>query len=343
MENNEKIDISIEKSIKNTFLYIKDISINLNSYETKVLLEESIPSIIKLDIGYENENTIIKYDVSNLISLENYVELNKLKSKDYSKILNSLDEALSYIENYLISENSLLLELNSIFYDEMSGKLYFIVVPNLKRDFSFELSKLLIRLLRHVDIEEKETMNLAYRLFIKSSKENYTINDLLDIVNSGNKNIANNISASEKNTYEKEYYDDLLNENKNFEDDVIKDVDTNIDFMSVPKNFELNINDSATKSLKENIIEDFHNEEKSNVINIKNIFSKNKLVNAHFKFQAFKMMIILFFTLIIPLILYIFYGGAFFINNIFYIILYEVLITLFIYLNNILEIIEKTK
>ena len=339
--NNEKYEISVEKSIKNTCLYIKNISVNINSYETKVLIEENIPKIIKMEIGYENENTILKYDISNMTSLENYIKSNKLHIKDYAFILNSLDEVLAHIENYLISENSILLEINCIFYDDINNKLYFIVVPNLKADFSFELSKLLIRLLRFVDIEDKEAMTLAYRLFVKSSKENYTINDLLEVINENKKTVE---ASYDTFSYEKNYYDNLLSENKNFEDNIDKNEVENIDFMTVPKDYDINIDDDTKKILRENILEDFDKSTKASVMSIKDIFSKNKfnrLVNAHFRLSSYKKALVLFLMLIIPLLLYFCYGGEVFINYIPYIILYEVLFALFVFLNHKLEIIEK--
>ena len=54
-------------------------------------------------------------------------------------------------------------------------------------DFSFELSKFLIKSLRYTDVNDKKGLELAYKLFVKSSKDNYTINDLMKVC----KNIKN--------------------------------------------------------------------------------------------------------------------------------------------------------
>lgn len=52
-------------------------------------------------------------------------------------------------------------------------------------DFSFELSKFLIRLLRMVDVNDKEALRLAYGLFVKSSKPNYKLEDLVELADCG--------------------------------------------------------------------------------------------------------------------------------------------------------------
>ena len=84
------------------------------------------------------------------------------------------------VENYLISEASIYLDLNTIIIKDDCIK--FLIIPNSNCHFSFELSKLLIRMLRHVDVSDADTLTIAYMLFVKSSKDNYSIEDLVEIV-----------------------------------------------------------------------------------------------------------------------------------------------------------------
>ena len=104
---NRKLEISEEKSIKNTLLYIKNINVNTESYEAKILSEDSIENMIKYQLAYEGENRVLKYDVSNTISLDEYLKFKKLTKKDLCRILFAIDEILLSIENYLLSESLL--------------------------------------------------------------------------------------------------------------------------------------------------------------------------------------------------------------------------------------------
>lgn len=179
-----EIEINEEKSIKSTNLYLRNVSINQESYETKMLSEENIDGILKFQIIYEGEERVLYYDVSNTISLEEYIKTNKLKKKDICDILDSVDKVLSSIENYLISENSISLDLKLIRVAKESSKnIYkFAAIPNLKSDFSRELSKFLLKILRFIDISDGSLVSLAYGLFVRSSKDNYTINDLMELI-----------------------------------------------------------------------------------------------------------------------------------------------------------------
>ena len=56
LEAKNNIEIVEEKNIKNTFLYVKNAKISVDSYETKILTEDNIENIIKFQIMYEGEN-----------------------------------------------------------------------------------------------------------------------------------------------------------------------------------------------------------------------------------------------------------------------------------------------
>lgn len=179
----DAIILYTEKSIKNNFLIIKNVNLNIQSYEFRILQEEKNEKLLQPKLDYEAEAMVLKYDISNKISLDDYIKSNKLKSNDLKIIIKSINCMLNEIENYLVSENSIILDTKSIFIDKRKGKcnITFVPVPDYNSDFSFEFSKLLIRLMRYVDVNDKESLALAYGLFIKSSKDNYTINDLMEL------------------------------------------------------------------------------------------------------------------------------------------------------------------
>ena len=183
MKNN--FIINEEKSIKNTLLYIRNLQVNTESYESKILAEENIENIIKYQIVYEGENRVLKYDVSNTVGFDEYLKTKRLKKEDICKIVSSIDDILLSVENYLLAEGSIALDLKLIRVAKNARgniSFKFIAIPNFNSDFSYELSKFLIRILRHIDVEDKEALTLAYGLFVRSSKDNYTMNDLMELV-----------------------------------------------------------------------------------------------------------------------------------------------------------------
>ncbi len=268
------IEISEEKSIKSTFIYIRNAKINEESYESKILSEENIENIIKHHLIYEGENRVLKYDVSNSVSLDEYIKARRLTKDDICKIVLSIDEILMSIENYLLSENSIILDFRAIRVAKgANGEIVykFIAVPNFNSSFSYELSKFLIRILRHIDVEDNEALSLAYGLFVRSSKDNYTISDLIELVDKvyDKKFLMNEyVSEDELNKYDEEMAneisEEIMEENRAMViDDIIESNDV-LDSVTLNNDKKEGlIIDSETRAvLGDNILDDFESEDK---------------------------------------------------------------------------------
>ena len=246
----DSILLCTEKSIKNNFLVIKNVNINVQSYEFKILQEEKNKSLLQPKLDYEGESMILKYDISNKISLDDYIKSNKLKCNDLKTIVKAINNMLNEIEIYLVSENSILLDTKSIYIDKRRGRcnLSFVPVPDYKSDFSFELSKLLIRLMRFVDVNDKETLALAYGLFIKSSKDNFTINDLMELCVDIDEGDSNDIGLEEEFNC---LYDGKIIEENEFSNNY-NAIDENLSILNSEDLYENDYRKNKVSNIKEN-------------------------------------------------------------------------------------------
>ena len=312
-----------EKSIKNTLLYIKNLKINAESYEYKILSEETIENMIKFQMAYEGENQLLKYDVSNTISLEEYLKTNKLNKKDVCDIILAIDDILFSIENYLVSENSLVLDLKAIRLTRLRNsriKYKFVAVPNLNLDFSYELSKFLIRILRFVDIEDKEALSLAYGLFVRSSKDNYTMNDLIELVDKvrdKNYSISDDISMEELINYDeelaKEISDEIMEENRfdfsSIDSNEIQKEADKVDKVKFNDDYDdenITIDRETNDMLQDSLFNDFNKSDKKIVKFKKNIFGlkKKKALKGHIRVGLLAYAIAPILIILLPLLVF---------------------------------------
>ena len=220
----ENYKLSFEKNINDSFMFIEDIKINKNCYEAVLLKNENIDRLLKFYITDNNGTQKLRYDISNLISLESYIKKNILDKKEISFIINEIYNMLKLTENYLISENSIILNPKTIMValstDKKLGtrkKLYFTAIPEYNGDFYMQLVKLLIFILKNTNKTDKKAILFSYTLFCESSKENFTINNLMNIVNQDEQNDAKqviNISDSQANTNTDVQDKNYINENK---------------------------------------------------------------------------------------------------------------------------------
>ena len=297
----KELDVEINKSIKGNFIYIKDVYVNNESYEYKILMEQDIDNVNKMQIEYDGNKVNLLYDINNKITLENYLLQKKLNVASLLLIIKNINNLLNSISNYLLSENSIILDFRTIVIDRegRNTRLKFCLVPNLNNDFSFELSKFLMKVLRYVDIKDKNALPLAYKLFIKSSKDNYTIDDLLEVVKQ--------YEADSDNLY------DIYDENLIFDENMLlSESDENKeDFVDLNSFYQ----NDAVKTEKKNLnidkdIDDIMESNSSVVIDdetkkLLNSFDEEKeVVHAHIKINPLKKIFTPFVSLIVPMALY---------------------------------------
>ena len=316
------IDIIEEKGIKNTSLYISNVKLNTESYEYKILSEDNIENILKFQLVYDGENRVFKYDVSNTLSLEEYVKTNKLRKKDICDILIAIDDILLSIENYLISENSLFLDLKAIRLMRHRNnrlKYKFIAIPNFNFDFSYELSKFLIRILKYVDVEDRDALSLAYGLFVRSSKDNYTMNDLMELIDKarGNEDLeAYDVSVDDLMNYDeeiaKEISEEIMEENRfdisNIDEEEYKKY-IEPSYNKRKNDEDLTIDEDTKDALQESLFNDFDKEDKKILKFQKNVFGmkKKKALKGHINVGMIGLSLAPILLILLPTLYFILY------------------------------------
>lgn len=333
--NIKELNVSISKSIKGNFIYINDVYINNESYEYKILMEQDIDNVNKMEIEYDGNKTNLKYDISNKITLENYLLQKKLNVASLLLIIKNVNNLLNSISNYLLSENSITLDFRTIVIDKVNNKtrLKFCLVPNLNNDFSYELSRFLMKILRYIDINDKNALPLAYKLFIKSAKDNYTIDDLLEVVKQYENDSESLYDIYDENLIfdenqivneineEKEDFYDL---SKLYQNDDVKEESSNIDdeVLNVVNSNDSLVIDNATKELLDSF------DEGTDTYEEKKLKEKKEIVHAHIKLNPIKKLFMPLVSFVLPISLYFSLSRYEFIKILPYILLFEIVLLL---------------
>lgn len=151
-------------------------SLNKTTFEYKIIGEIKSDNLLKI---VELDETGITYEKDGEI-FNKYLKTHKLSKKDICNFMLDIEELINIMDKYVFSENSLCLEFETICVKDHHLKLS--IIPDCKSDFHYEFSKFLIRILRHIDVEDREALKLAYKMFVRSSKDNYLIADIFDAV-----------------------------------------------------------------------------------------------------------------------------------------------------------------
>lgn len=217
----------------------ENYKLNKDSYNFKMMEFErnNLPYInTMLYTNKDEDENIIVYDNTGQKLSDIIKEYYKLNKDDIVKIIKDLNNALNTLDNHLLSENDIIFDFDTIIKD-VSGDYNFTIVPGLNQDFNFELSKFLMQSLRHIDINDKEALALAYQLFTTSSRDNFNgVSDLLDKIEKFDNNNTYN-EALIKEIYQgmDDDYEEIKEKNNNKENIYGIEKEFNISFYNDEK------------------------------------------------------------------------------------------------------------
>ena len=129
---------------------------------------------------FKNGKSCYECNISGLTQFSDYMSRHSFGAEELSSVLIQVSNAVNAVKNYLLDENSLLLESENIFSDEKGNELKFCVLPGNRKSFEKSLRVLITELLRHVDTNSHEALRLGFRLFQAVSDPNYRLHDVLE-------------------------------------------------------------------------------------------------------------------------------------------------------------------
>ncbi len=176
--------ISYEHNLRHSYMYIRQQTIDLQSYEAKLLRGTPVPAALPLSIQPDAEQSAqstLQYEVSGLESMQSYYADRKLHYLPLARLMENIHALLRHLEEYLLPEDMVLLDPSAIFYDPEKESWCFTLVPGYAASFHESIKALIAWLLKRIDYNEDRVVVLAYTLYNESMKEFLVMENLLRI------------------------------------------------------------------------------------------------------------------------------------------------------------------
>lgn len=141
-----------------------------NLLEKEMVLNNEIPNTVPMDITSENDSILIKYDITGLVNLSQYLSGTVGKQKILS-VAEQIMDTLVIAEEYLLNYASYILDPSYIFVDPQSENIFMIVFP---LDHNTETPDMFLRrLLANVQYDQKQDCSYVVTLinFLSGDKE----------------------------------------------------------------------------------------------------------------------------------------------------------------------------
>lgn len=178
------MQISYRREMKHNYLIIDPEEITWRNYECKMLSENTISGILQFQLRQVDDEIRFYYEITSRQPLSRILENHLLRESEIRQIILGISGVLDRMEQYLLRENSVLLEPDYIYVNPEDFQIWLCLVPGVERDFPYDYGKLLEYLLGKINHQDKESVILAYGLYQETRKENYGMEDILRLLGS---------------------------------------------------------------------------------------------------------------------------------------------------------------
>ena len=194
------------REMKHNYLIITPDIPEYKGIETQMLEKNSIEGLLEFHIKSLDGQRSCYYEITSKQSLSRIMEYKSLGEEELRTLIGGIARTLSRLEAYLLKEDQILLDPEYIYVDPERFKVFLCLIPGRKGTFSQEMTELLRYLLGKVNHQDKECVVMAYGLYQESLKENYGIDDLLEITENKSNDLKYNVSIDKNHILDEEEY-----------------------------------------------------------------------------------------------------------------------------------------
>lgn len=136
-------------------------------YELQMILNNSMQYIPVLKYQEIDNQTLLLYQIDGKAALASYYGKNHPDALSVRELMTGIRDCIGELKEYLLSADSLLLNLNYILYDSNQNKFQFLYVPGLKKTFSMQMKSLMEDIMLIFNHQDAEGTAFFYDLYSK--------------------------------------------------------------------------------------------------------------------------------------------------------------------------------
>ena len=157
----------------------------IEEHELMILQKYKVPQLLQTQVVIQDGKVQYWFEITGKQQLADYLGGKPIGVQMLKKILFSLERACEKMPEFLLQEDRICLMQEMLYVDLKDEMVYFTYLPFWKNSFPETFERWMEDVLREIDHQEKECVELAYHIYEGSRKENVSIYDLLEEVRRG--------------------------------------------------------------------------------------------------------------------------------------------------------------
>lgn len=178
------MNLKIERDKDNHLLTIQVIKEEVIAYQVKMLQNNALPYLLRPQINSMDEEVWIQYDLGHLVYFKDYI---KNQGVDY-ELIKSIIKSLSHIETvlkeYLLEEEKLAIDFNTILLNPENKNCSFVYLPCKDVSLSWRqgFRSLIKEMMKHIRKQDEKAVGLIHKISIIMEEEFFQMHSLDDVL-----------------------------------------------------------------------------------------------------------------------------------------------------------------
>jgi hypothetical protein len=166
-----------KKELSKVSLTIETNQFYKEDYQMKMLRENEIEGLLKVECHHIDNESVFIYDVSNMLPLRKKFELIELKYGEIINVVEAVMDIAAELQQYFLAPDCLVLDPSLIYWSE--NRWSFLYLPVKKSDLAKAFHELTEYFVKTLDYKEVEGIKIASYLHKETLQENFNLKDIL--------------------------------------------------------------------------------------------------------------------------------------------------------------------
>ncbi|SDB01745.1 DUF6382 domain-containing protein [Eubacterium oxidoreducens] len=172
------MEIRYQRDLNKSYMVIQRDGIDWEEFELRMMQQNRIPGLLEVFQMVQDQKLSFLYDISGMQSLDVYLNRNEVSRQLLEKLIFSLKQMCYRLEDYLLNEDDLVLSEETVFIK--GEELRFVYLPGSEQGAGLGLMHLMEFILGKIDHSDRNCVELAYRLYQKTTEENFSFVSFLE-------------------------------------------------------------------------------------------------------------------------------------------------------------------
>lgn len=182
------MEIVYKRNIKQSFMVLSSEEI-VADYQIQMCTRNKIAGLLEMETVVADGRLQFWFDITGKQSLEEYVKNHPMEESLFVRLLGAVQDVAANLNGYLLEENHIQLEMQTIYIDLTTQQLYFCYFPKEQRALTESFHLLMEYLLTRIEHSDKQVVTIAYEAYQMTLLEGYNIEKIYQMaLQKGEKN-----------------------------------------------------------------------------------------------------------------------------------------------------------